>query len=82
MSTRPGVVAPVAQVRVVEYALHRGVGVGVEAHGAGQVQPSAHATRVRLDHAVGGLDEVELLEQLFFRGNTETNNFRHDVPHC
>ena len=32
--------------------------------GAGQVEATAHAARVGLDRAVGGVDEVELLEQL------------------
>ena len=32
--------------------------------GASEVEPAAHATRVRLDHAVAGVGEVELLEEL------------------
>ena len=34
---------------------------------ARQVQPAAHAARVGLDDAIGGVDEVELLEQLVAR---------------
>ena len=32
--------------------------------GAGEVEPAAHAARVGLHDAVGGVGEVELLEQL------------------
>ena len=31
---------------------------------AGEIEPAAHAARVRLDHAIRGIGEPELLEQL------------------
>ena len=36
--------------------------------GAREVEASPHAARVRLDHAIRGVDEVELLEQLLAHG--------------
>ena len=35
---------------------------------AAEVEPAAHAARVGLDDAVGGVGEIELLEQLVGRG--------------